>query len=171
MMMTTALMAMVGSLAAALTPAPAWQPDYPTACAQSSNAHKPLAVFIGHGSSGASSVVAKGLTADENKTLADKFVVLYVDAESTAGKTLAASFQISEGLVISDATGGLQALKHGGSLTQEELTGYLVKYSDPTRPVTTTDAGGTFHPAPVSVDPIGRYMTFGGKSSCPNCRN
>ncbi len=171
MMMTTALVAMLGSLAAALTPAPAWQPDYATAYAQSSSAHKPLAVFIGHGSGGAGCVVAKGLTADENKALADKFVVYYLDADTTEGKTLASSFRITEGLVISDATGGLQALKHGGGLTHDELAGYLTKYSDTTRPVTTTDVGGTLRVAPTSIDPIGRYITVGGKSSCPNCRN
>ena len=170
MLMTTTLAALVGSLALAF-PAPAWQPDYATAYAQSSTAHKPLAVFIGHGAGGACCVVSKGLTAEENKALADKYVVLYVDADSADGKKLAQSFQITEGLVISDATGGLQALKHGGGLSHEELGGYLTKYSDPARQVTTTDVGGTLKPAVTTYDPFTRYAPYGAKSTCPNCRN
>jgi hypothetical protein len=169
MLMTPTLAALVGALAMAF-PAPAWQPDYPTAYAQSSTAHKPLAVFIGHGSGGAGSVVTKGLTAEENKALADKFVALYVDADSAEGKKLATAFQITDGLVISDATGGLQALKHGGAISQTELDGYLVKYAEPARQVTTTDVGGTAKPAAVTYDPFTRYAPMTGKSSCPNCR-
>lgn len=168
MMLTTSLVALIGSLAAALAPTPSWQPDYSTAYTQAASTHKPLAVFIGHGQGGASCVVAKGLTAEESRMLADKFVTLYIDADTTEGKSLTAAFRVTEGLVISDATGGLQALKHGGGLTHEELAGYLTKYSDPNRPVSTTDVGGTLRPAPV--DPITRYLPL-GLSSCPNCRN
>ena len=172
MLMTSTFAAILGSLALAVnTAAPAWQPDYATAYAQSSAARKPLAVFIGHGNGGACCVVAKGLTAEENKSLADKFVVLYVDSDSTEGKSLTKSFQITEGLVISDVTGGLQALKHGGGLTHEELTGYLTKYSDPAREVKTTDMGGTLRTATPVVTSTSRYMTLGGYSTCPNCRN
>jgi hypothetical protein len=168
MLMTSTLAAILGSLALALNPAPAWQPDYATAHAQSATAHKPLAVFIGHGTGGAHCVVANGLTTDESRALNEKFVALYVDSDSAEGKTLAASFQMSEGLVISDATGGLQALKHGGGLTHDELSGYLTKYSDTTRPVKTTDVGGTFRTA--TADPMARYAPFGSQSTCPNCR-
>src|SRR5262245_32404171 len=164
MLMTAAMAALVGSLAWAY-PAPVWQPDYATAYAQSSTARKPLAVFIGHGPGGAGCVVSKGLTPEENKSLADKFVALYVDADSAEGKKLAGGFQISDGLVISDASGALQALKHGGGVTHEELRGYLAKYADPNRSVTTTDVGGTLKPAPVTIDPFSRFI--GGT----NCRH
>jgi hypothetical protein len=170
MLMTHTLAALLGTLALAY-PAPVWQPDYATAYAQSSTAHKPLAVFIGHGSGGAGCVVSKGLTSEESRTLADKFVALYIDADTAEGKKVAGTFQLTEGLIISDVTGGLQALKHGGGLTHDELGGYLTKYSDPNRQVTTTDVGGTLKPAVVTYDPFTRYAPYGAKSSCPNCRN
>jgi hypothetical protein len=167
MLMTPALAALIGSLALAF-PAPAWQPDYATAYAQSSTAHKPLAVFIGHGPGGPGRVVAKGLTPEQNKTLAVKYIALYVDADSVEGKTLASAFRISEGLVISDATGGLQALKHEGVLTSPELMEYLTTFSDTTRAVSTTVLGGKLRPVwtyqtePTRPHPVANTLNYVG---------
>ena len=57
---------------------------------------KPLAVFIGHGIAGQSSLITQGgLGTAETKTLSEEFVSLYVDVDTVAGKKLAASFEIT----------------------------------------------------------------------------
>jgi hypothetical protein len=73
------------------------------------------------------------------RTLANKFVCLYVDTDTTAGRSLAGVFEVSKGLVISDRAGTSQAYSLSGDLTKDELSRTLAKYADPDREVRTTD--------------------------------
>ena len=88
--------------------------------------HKPLAVFIGRGQAGYTRLVTDGgLGADTAKLLKQGYVSLYLDVDTAAGKQVAESFRMTEGVVISDRTGGVQALRHEGTVSQVALTGYL----------------------------------------------
>jgi hypothetical protein len=153
---------------------PSWQPDYRTALAQVSRDHKPLAVFIGTGGKGFEQVVSGSLPADAVETLKAKYVCLYVDASTDAGKPIAASFGLTEGVVISDRSGEKQALRHAGRVAPTELQSYLTRFAD-VATAATTEVRGTATPAPVVPTTVTSYypdMTFGnlGGGSCPNGR-
>jgi hypothetical protein len=147
-MLTTSITAVVlAALAAGSGPTSPWQTDYKSAVRMAADAKKPLAVFLGHGKNGPNYLVRDGgLGAKEVKTLTDNYVSVYVDVDSDGGKTLSASFEISEGVVISDRTGSLQAVLHEGTVSQTELNDYLTRYAEPTKVVTTTEFGGRRRP-------------------------
>lgn len=117
-----------------------WHTDYGKALTIAAQLHKPVAVFIALG--GPDKLVADGKLDDAaTKLLRQGYIALAVDPATQAGQELAASFKMTEGLVISDQTGGVQALRHEGPLPSAELTGYLSRFSQPTRVVTTEYAG------------------------------
>ena len=175
-MLFTSLAAIVAvsGLASANTPAasPKWQPDYSTAVKAAAAQHKPLAVVVGHGPAGFAQVVPVAPLAS------DQFVSVYVDADSPAGKPLAQALKVTDGLVISDHTGTLVALRHQGPVAPAALTTYLATYAVE-RPVVQTMQAGTLAPAaaPVyapapSYAPAmgGRFMGgFGGGCPGGNC--
>ena len=149
MTLTTSLTAAILTAwsAVAANPSLPWQPDYRTAVQKAAETKKPLAVFIGHGIAGQSSLITQGgLGTAETKTLSEEFVSLYVDVDTEAGKKLAASFEITEGVIISDRSGSLQAVFHEGTVTKTELNDYLNRYAEPTKTVTTTEYGGRRRP-------------------------
>lgn len=132
---------------------PTWQPDYRTALAQSAEQHKPVAVFIAHGKDGHSKLVTSGgIGADAAKVLKQSYVCLYVDTDTNAGKELSRAFGMTEGLVISDKSGGAQALRHDGNVTRSDLTGYLTRFADPAA-VSQTEYRVGSQPAAVAVQP------------------
>jgi hypothetical protein len=136
-----AMSAAVGFLAAAI-PTPEFAPTYAKALNRASVEQKPVAVFIGHGNEGFQKLITDGtLSADVTKSLKSDYVCVYVDATTEAGKELAGSFQMSEGLVISDKSGQLQALRHEGTLPAAALTQYTSAYARPATPVTQTVYG------------------------------
>ena len=149
------------ALSAVLSPgavSPAWQSDYGTAIAAASAQQKPVAVFIGQGKAGYAKLVNGGeIPADAGQLLAKSYVCVYVDTDTTTGKKLAGQFDLTSGLVISSKGGNVQALRYTGTVAPTDLTGYLTKYSDPAKVVTTTEQGGLI--------PAG--AVFGG---CPNGR-
>jgi hypothetical protein len=101
-----------------------------------------MAVFIGRGEAGPAKLVNDGqFPTKAGEVLNASYVSVYVDTDSAAGKALAAEFGLSEGLVISNRGGKLQALRHTGTLTPTQLNEYLVRYAD-TMTVATTAAGG-----------------------------
>jgi hypothetical protein len=117
-----------------------WQTDYGSAMKLAAKEKKPLVVFIGHGKEGVNTLVENGgITSIETKVLSDSFISLYVDADSEAGKSLTTSFNMTEGIVISDRTGSLQAVRHEGNVSHSELNEYLTKYSEPNKVITTTE--------------------------------
>ena len=184
-----ALCAAAGFLAAAApvpTVVPTFAPTYGQALSLAQEQKKPVAVFIGQGAEGFTKLVTDGgLTPDAVKSLKTEFVCCYVDSTTAAGKDLAGSFQMTEGVVISDRTTGLQALRHEGAISPVVLTTYATTYSQPSLAVTqTTYAGraslfGSMESRPVmnavvnmrdTVFPNAPGYIFPSRSSCPNGR-
>lgn len=153
------------------TSQPKWQPDYSTAVQVAAAQKKPLAVFVGHGKTGFAQLVTDGgPAAPVSQALSEKFVSVYVDADSPTGKPLAAALKVTDGLVISDRTGNLVALRHQGPVAPATLTSYVTTYTAD-QPVVQTVQAGTlapvYSPAPVFSSPM--YVPgyqFGG-----NCAN
>ena len=146
-MLTTSLTSILWAAMAAAGLAPSttgmpWQTDYGIAARMAAESKKPMAVFIGHGKTGHTALVTDGLGESEAKALSTSYVCLYVDADTETGKKLATTFELTEGVVISDRTGGLQAVRHEGPVSKSELNDYLTRYSEPARVVTTTEYGG-----------------------------
>lgn len=142
-MFTTCLTAAVltGVFASGSLESPKWQSSYREASVAAANLRKPIVVFIVSGSPG--KLVKEGvLGKDANRLLRDGFVPLTVNTSTTDGQELARTFGMTEGLVISDSTGGVQALRHAGGLTSAELTGYLERFTA-TATVSTTEYRGT----------------------------
>jgi hypothetical protein len=151
--------AVAGFLASgSLATQPTWQTDYRKALAQAVEQQKPVAVFIARGGAGYSRLVTEGgLGADAAQMLRKNYVCLYVDTGTARGKELAGAFQISEGLVISDKTGGVQALRHEGRVSQTDLTRYLTRFVKAERVAQTEFRGATqplAQPATIAYQPV-----------------
>jgi hypothetical protein len=143
-----------------LSPEPVWLNDYARAQAQVAAVRKPMAVFVGYGKDGWGKVVRDGaLDPELKRTLAGKFVCVYVDTDTAAGRSLAGAFEVaSKGLVISDRAGTAQAFSLSGDLTREELSRTLAKYADPDREVRTTDT--VVRETPAVVQPVARPVYY-----------
>jgi hypothetical protein len=159
---------------------PTFQTSYAQAQQQSAAQKKPLAVIFGSGSNGWAKVVRDAAPSEEvNKVLAERYICVYVDTKSAAGKKLAQDFAIQNGLgiVLGDRTGAMQAFWHQGDLTNNSLQSYLQKYSNPQVAVLTTETVSTtrtsFYPpteassGATTID----WGTVGGSSYCPSCNN
>lgn len=135
---------------------PAWLTDYGTARARVTADGKPMAVFVGSGQDGWTKVVRDGaLSPNARKLLAEKYVCLYVNTETTSGRTLAGAFQLaSRGLVISDRAGTSQAYSLSGDLTGTELVQTLERYAD--RDIQMTET--IIREAPATVRPAVSYQ-------------
>src|SRR5262245_49109544 len=123
------------------TKSPDWQTDYGTARRQGRSEKKPLAVFVGSGPHGYVNVSKDGkLNKEVRDLLARKYVCLYVDSATKAGRRLADVFELGSrpGLVISDRSGELQALRHVGKLSDRQLTQHLQRFAAPDYTVRTT---------------------------------
>ena len=118
-----------------------WQTDYAKAYTQAIEKHRPLAVFIGEGA-------RAGVNETNGKKLTQDFICVYVDANTEAGKKLAASFEMTQGLIISNRTGDKQALRLSGAVSTDDLTQSLDRFAK-TETVTTTATS----PYPVYVAP------------------
>jgi hypothetical protein len=137
-----------------LSPNPSWLNDYGTAQRRVAAVGKPMAVFVGNGHEGWKNVVRDGgLTPAVSKLLADKFVCLYVDTSTAAGRNLAGTFEVaSRGLVISDKAGTSQAFSLSGDLTKAELARTLAKYAESNGQVQTTET--VVREAPATIRPV-----------------
>ncbi len=181
MIFTTSLaaFALSGLMSSAVPAQPVWTTDYRQALSAASEFRKPIAVFITKGNQ---SQLTKGDGLGEAaKLLKDGYVALHIDTTTEKGRALAKSFDLTEGLIISDKTGGLQALRHTGTVSPSELSGYLTQYVG-TEAVMTTDyrttgmaAPAVGQPYPVQQQYAPAYRnygvpTYGARSSCPNCR-
>ena len=141
-----------------------WEHDYRQARSAAVSASKPLAVFVGAGAEGWRKVVHDCcLDADSQKTLAEKYVVVYVNQDTDAGRRIAESFQLSgkDGLVISDRSGKVQAFRHEGDITASDLSQRLTRYADPAFVATTTESSTPLIHQANYVSPF--------RSSCPFC--
>ncbi|HEX3151081.1 MAG TPA: hypothetical protein VHR66_23580 [Gemmataceae bacterium] len=142
-------MMVAAALAAGMTPAnlatePTWLNDYAAAQTRVQAIKKPMAVFVGSGKDGWAKIVKSGSIDPEiNKLLANKFVCVYADTDTTAGRALATAFEVTnKGLVISDKAGTTQAYNLSGDLTREELSQTLVKYAALDKEVRATESVG-----------------------------
>ncbi len=165
-MVTTilAVVALAGTNAPTAKPAPAWQTDYTRALASASAERKPMAVFLGQDSERLGRMLEDGtIPTEAAKLLRESYVVVHLDATTEAGKDLAARYSMSEGLVINNSTGGVQALRHAGAVAGSGLTSDLARYAATTTvtsPVIQTGGITSGVPAIVSGNcPNGR---------CPN---
>jgi len=152
-MMAAATLA-AGLSPSTLSPEPTWLNDYATAQTRVAAVRKPMAVFVGSGKDGWGKVVRDGaLDPELKKTLAQKFVCVYVDTDTTAGRSLAGAFEVaSKGLIISDRVGTSQAFSLSGDLTKDELSRTLAKYGEPDREVRSTES--VVREAPVVTRPV-----------------
>jgi hypothetical protein len=185
-MITLALAALI---AAPGVEAPVWHKDYAGALKVGKETGKPLAVFIGNGSTGWQKIAREGtIDSEAAKVLSEKYVCLYLDLTQESEKQVAESFQVhaSPALIISSHGGQFQAFRHEGELGQTELKSDLNRFSDPQRPVLTTEGASvsraSLYPpvdqqAPVRYGPAPTYFqpqwgtlgTAPGASSCPRC--
>jgi hypothetical protein len=170
------LVALSGLLAAApVSESPTWSTDYRLARKEGQNKHKPLAVFIGSGPKGWNQVSESGTLGKEiKKLLAEHYVCVYLDTSKRAGKTLAADFEMTEGagIILSDGACRVQAFRHEGDLSTENLDRYLRRYADPervaryteTNPEERTSYYPQEQPAPVYAPPV--FSGWGGARGC-----
>jgi len=141
---TLAVLALAGGLSAgnAPSPSPSWQKDYAQALAVASSELKPVAVFIGHGTTTPTKMVVDGrIPTEAARLLRDKYVCVFIDTATPAGKELAGRFAVTEGLVISGPGGQVQALRHSGAVEGADLTGKLSQYATTGQPATTATTG------------------------------
>ncbi|HZZ79409.1 MAG TPA: hypothetical protein VFE62_12875, partial [Gemmataceae bacterium] len=140
---------------------------------------KPVLVVIGNGANGWNQVI-RDASPEAMQLMAQKYVCVYIDTATSAGKQLAQAFEISgSGLVISDRTGGLQAFWHQGNLNGEAVASVLTRYSDPQFSVRTTETNSSrtsFYPSNsgAAYQPAaGGTVNWGamGGSYCPSCNN
>ncbi|HZZ78274.1 MAG TPA: hypothetical protein VFE62_07135 [Gemmataceae bacterium] len=150
--MNTSILTVVlaGVMLAGQNGSPTWQNSYATAQRMGIEQQKPVLVVIGNGDHGWKQVIGE-TTPETTQILTQKYVCVYVDTATTAGKLLAHSFEISgAGLVVSDRTGGYQAFWHQGNMTGGALTSVLTRYSDSHfsfRGTETNAARNSFYPS------------------------
>jgi hypothetical protein len=145
--MNTTILTVVltGTLLVGQNGTPTWQKDYSEGQEQAATQKKPLVVVFGSGANGWLKVIREAPTPDLTKLLAEKYVCVYVDTASPAGRKLAQDFDITRnlGLVISDQVGTSQAFWHQGDLTNKSMIHYLEKYGDPRVAVRGTETVNT----------------------------
>jgi hypothetical protein len=145
------LIALSGVITPATLDRPQWV-DYGAALGRSEQENKPIAVVIGNGEKGWEQLSQEGKFNDAiQKRLARDFVCAYVDARED--EELAAAFRMrGRGLVISNAGGQVQAFRHQGDLANEDIDGYLARYSDPSQTIYRTEDTRvrTYYDAPAS---------------------
>jgi hypothetical protein len=113
---------------------PDWLTDYSQARKQGRSAGKPLAVFIGSGQRGYEKVSEEGkLSPEARRLLQKKYVCVYLDTGTAAGRRLASLFKIKKGtgLVLSTRQGDSQAFNYSGTLSDDELSRCLEHFADP----------------------------------------
>lgn len=149
-----ALLALWGAVAPQVTRLSVnWEQDYHKARTLGAKEQKPLAVFVGSGTGGWKGVVPAGLDANLRQALTDRYVPVYVDQTTARGQALAAAFELTgkSGLVISDRTGELQAFRHEGELSGQDLARHLGRYCDAGFVIHTTESNA---PPPPPAAPI-----------------
>lgn len=107
---------------------PMWMKDYATGLKCSREQHKPLAIFVGCGADGWRKVVRGGKPgAKVENMLGKEFVCVYLDAETPAGKQMAATLKVSDdmGVVLGDRAGTYIDHRHNGSMSEDELSDCL----------------------------------------------
>jgi hypothetical protein len=171
--MLASSMALIAFVVSANSAGLNWQPDYSKAIKVAAAQHRPVAVFIGQGKPES---IAESITDANRKLLNESYICVYIDATTPTGKKLADSFEMNQGLVISNSTAEKQALRLLGAVTADDLNASLVRFSDPNMVVNTTattphvivaPAAPVFVPAPAFFAPAPGGCANG---RCPNAR-
>ncbi len=112
---------------------PVWHKDYATARMHGMTANKPLVVIIGSGNRGWDSVSKDGaLSKPVQRLLVESYICVYLDTYDEKSKQLAHEFEVeSTGVVISNRDGSIQAFRHEGNISNDDLERYLDRYADP----------------------------------------
>ena len=138
--------ALMGLAAPAEGQSPTWLNDYSQARRLGAEQKKPLAVFLSPSKDGWGKRATGGDQGKEvRRLLADRYVCVGIDTSTEAGQRLSSAFQMpgGKGIVISDRTGGLQAFRHEGELSNDYLGQYLERYSTNGQTVATTETHTT----------------------------
>ena len=148
-MFSTTLTALALStvLASGIPTPTTWQPDYRSAVVRAATDKKPLAVFLVK-----DEATVKAISSDALDKLKWEYVAVIVNTETESGKKLATSFEMTEGLVISDRTGEKQAFRLVGSIPTTDLPSTLERFAHVSQVVTVTETQGIViyaEPAPV----------------------
>lgn len=106
---------------------PDWTESYGRAMAQAGEKQRPVAVFLSAGDL-TKLTNGKNLGTDALKSLKSNFIPVKVDTTTEEGKKLATAFNMTQGVVISDRSGKLVALRHEGEVTPEQVSEYLAKF-------------------------------------------
>jgi hypothetical protein len=133
-MYTAVLLVALSGSAPSFMDGPAWIMDYGEARNLSQKEEKPIAVFFGSGATGWNGISREGRMNQEIAGLLGKYYIcLYLDTASPEGRRLARAFEMDEsrGIVISNSKGNLQAFRHEGDLSNEDLWYYLQRFSNP----------------------------------------
>jgi hypothetical protein len=138
-----------GMMASATTREAGFRDDYKSARQAVLSESKPMVVFLTKGK-------AADFGADAKGVLAKDYVAVAVNTETAEGQKLARAFDMTSGtgVVISDRTGTLQAFRHEGNLSAEELKARLTRYSDADHVVRTTE----------TVAGASEYLAYAGGS-------
>jgi len=94
------------------------------------------------------------LSAECRRHLASHYVCAYVDTSTESGKRLADAFELpgGQGIIISDRTGGVQAFRHEGTLSNADLGAYLERYAGE-RAITTTETADSIRGSSYEAPP------------------
>lgn len=124
----------VGIMASAATAAPRLTEDYFSAMRQGQKEKRPLAVFVASGNGNWEKAVKEGKIEEATKKLIERdYILVYLDKDKAAARKLVDQFGIhsSQGLVLSDRAGQLQAFHFDGAIGEGELRQQLEKFADP----------------------------------------
>lgn len=165
---TLAVLTVSGFLGANLSVQPTWQTDYNTALTLSAKEHKPLAVFITKGSA----KTLDQLPDAAAKVLKANYIAVTINSDDATGKKLAAAFEMTEGVVVSDATGAKQALRIEGQTNPTDLAQTLERVATTTQ-VTTTEVYGGVVAAPIMMEApsIASTVVPSYYTPAPYCKN
>jgi hypothetical protein len=141
-----ALFALAGFLGFEEPVTPTWLTNYSQAQQVGKKEAKPLAVFVGAGPNGYQQVSREGaLSPRVQELLAQSYVCVYLDLESSAARKLAAACEITRdrGLVLSDRSGQHQAFHHDGDLSEADLVRNLERFASRDFALRTTETNNT----------------------------
>jgi hypothetical protein len=133
-MYASMLLIALSGIAPVVKDEPAWVKDYSVARKLCQAEQKPMAVFLGSGSKGWNDLSREGrLDKETARLLAQHYVCLYLDRTTEEGQLTAQALEMqdSRGIVISSSSGKLQAFRHEGDLSNQDLAKYLRRFSNP----------------------------------------
>jgi hypothetical protein len=158
-----------------------WMTNYSKALDMASSEHKPICMVFGSGANGQAKMLGSAPSAECMQLLSSKYLCVYCDTSSQAGRRLAQECSIfgDSGMIISDRNAQTQAFWHEGMLNPQAMMRCLTRYSDPQVVVRSTETAGTartsFYPESDAgmSSPNAGYSGYGitGASYCPSCNN